>query len=296
MKLGICCVYFYAPDSAWLLELQLRYIAATLQGYDYTIYAGANRLEEQLKQTLAGAPNVEVVRLPYFYGIANAEHAFYLDGLLRRAAEDGCTHLATLDSDSFPVMGDWPRMLLERMAGSRVAAVLRSENRDTHLPHPCGLFMLRSFLIERNPMMLPERGEIADFLKETKQRYDTGVGYGYALWKANEPWLKLERTNHVNPRSLLAGVYGDVLFHLGASSRRPQFSIDYQTWPTLRLVMLLRGRPLVWRVADFFDDRYARSNEAVLKDIVAELKSGPDSYISYLRTGKRSFIENCVSE
>ena len=203
VKLGICCVYFYGPDSGWLLDLQLRYIASTLAGYDYTVYAAANRLQPELRRTLEATPHVRIVSLPQYEGNAAAEpwmeasfeHAFYLDLLLREAADDGCTHLAAVDSDSFPVLPDWPNVLLQRMGSIRFAGVLRSENLDTNLPHPSGLFMDRSFLLEHAPRLLPPRSEILsnasfrEFLKETAQRTDTGIGYGHALWESKEPWL-----------------------------------------------------------------------------------------------------------
>ncbi len=181
MKLGLCCVYFYGPDSGWLLDLQLRYIASTLAGYDYTVYAAANRLQPELRRTLEATPHVRIVSLPQYEGNAvdepwmeaSFEHAFYLDLLLREAADDGCTHLAAVDSDSFPVLPDWPNVLLQRMGSIRFAGVLRSENLDTNLPHPSGLFMDRSFLLEHAPRLLPPRSEILsnasfrEFLKET---------------------------------------------------------------------------------------------------------------------------------
>ncbi len=289
MKLGVCCVYFYGPDSRWLLDLQLRYIAATLAGYDYTIYAAANRLLPELRSDLQTAPHVKIVSLPQFEGTGSFEHAFYLDLLLRQAANDGCTHLAAIDADSFPVLPDWPRVLLQRMGSRRLAAVLRRENLDTFLPHPCGLFMARSFLLEHAPRMFPPKSEIIadasfqEFLKETGQRTDTGVGYGYALWKVKEPWLPLTRSNRSNPHFLMAGIYGDVFFHLGASSRRPWFYFDYWNRLTLRMKPVLTGIPVVWRLGTWIEDRYIASNRRTLTAIINSLRSDPDGFLSSLQ-------------
>lgn len=288
MKLGVCCVYFYGPDASWLLGLQLRYIAATLAGYDYTVYAAAKRLQPDLRRALEHTPQVRIVSLPWFEGEGSAEHAFYLDLLLREAADDGCTHLATVDSDSFPVMPDWPKVLLQRMNGIRLAAVLRAENLDTFLPHPCGLFMERSFLLEHAPRMFPPKAEILsgafqEFLKETGQRTDTGIGYGYALWKSKEPWLPLMRSNRRDRHFLMAGIYGDVFFHLGASSRRPWFYFDYQTRALLRMKPTLDKIPLIWRLGIWLEERYVASNRRTLESIVVSLRADPDRFFLSLQ-------------
>jgi hypothetical protein len=297
VKLGICCVYFYAPDSGWLLDLQLRYIARTLAGYDYTVYAAANRLQSELRRTLEATPHVRIVSLPRYEGNvvgapsieASFEHAFYLDLLLREAAEDGCTHLAAVDSDSFPVLPDWPNVLLQRMGSIRFAAVLRSENLDTYLPHPSGLFMDRSFLLEHAPRLFPSKREIRanasfrEFLKETGQRTDTGIGYGYALWKSKEPWLRLLRSNRHNPHLLMAGIYGDMFFHLGASSRRPWFYFDHRTRLSLRVKAAFSNVPVLWHLGSWLEERYIASNRHTLAKITHSLRSDPDHFLSSLQ-------------
>jgi hypothetical protein len=289
VKLGICCVYFYGPDSRWLLDLQLRYIADTLSGYDYTVYAAANRLQPDLRRILEGTLHIKIVPLPQFKGEGSMEHACYLDQLLRRAADDGCTHLATVDSDSFPVLPDWPEVLLRRMDRTRLAAVLRTESRDTWLPHPCGLFMDRSFFLEHAPRMFPPKSErrsnasFKEFLRETDQRIDTGIGYGYVLWKSKEPWLPLIRSNRCNPHFLMAGIYGGVFFHLGASSRRPWFYLDSKTRLSLRIGSAVGKIPLIWRAGPWLEERYIASNRRVFAGIADSLRSDPDRFLSGLQ-------------
>lgn len=288
MKLGICCVYFYGPDSGWLLDLQLRYIASTLAGYDYTVYAAANRLQAELRRTLEATPNVRIASLPSYQGEGSPEHAFYLDLLLRQAADDGCTHLATVDADSFPLLPDWPNVLLRKMNRLRLAAVLRSENLDTYLPHPCGLFMDRSFLLEHAPRMFPPKSEIhsnasfQEFLQETGQRPDTGIGYGYTLWKSKESWLPLVRSNRRNPHFLMAGIYGDVFFHLGASARRPWFYFDQKTRISLRIPPAVGKIPVLWRLRPWLEERYIESNIRTFAKIADSLRSDPDRFLSSL--------------
>jgi hypothetical protein len=254
-------------------------------------------VQAELRRVLEATPRVRIVSLPQYeadpvadvWMEASFEHAFYLDRLLREAAEDGCTHLAAIDSDSFPVLPGWPKVLLQRMGKTRFAGVLRSENLDTNLPHPSGLFMDRSFLLERAPRLLPPRSEVLsnasfrEFLKETAQRTDTGIGFGHALWESKEPWLPLLRSNQRNPHFLMAGIYGDVFFHLGASSRRPWFYLDYQRRLSLRIKPALSKVPILWRLGAWLEERYIASNERLLARISDSLRSDPDSFLSSLQ-------------
>lgn len=288
IKLGIGCVYFYDDQSGWILDLQLDYLARTLEGYEYTIYAAANRLANDLRQKLESTPRVRIVPLPHFEGPGSAEHAFYLDRLLWTAVEEGCTHVAAFDCDSFPIAPGWPHILLDRMGPDiRLAAVLRSENLDSHLPHPCGYFMRSSFLKDRHPKLFPEKKELAGasfkaFLQQTGQRVDTGIGYGYVLWSSGEPWLQLERSNQVNLHFLMAGIYGGVFFHLGASSRRPAFYADYVSKRSLRLATRLRHLPFRKRTAKRIEARYIESNQRIFRTICRALKTDPHRVISEL--------------
>jgi len=296
MKLGIACVYFYPDDNKWILDLQLEYLAQTLRGYNYTIYAGANRLTPDLRDRLETAAHVKVVPLPWYAGAgscghafhtASYEHAFYLDRLLNTAVDDGCNYVAAIDADSFPIIPDWPHRLLAQMGDSvRLAAVLCAEDKDTHLPHPCGYFMRSSFLVERQPKLLASDDELAsapfrEFLEVTGQRADTGIGYGYVLWRNRETWLQLLRSNRVSLHYLMAGIYGGVFFHLGAGSRTPVFVGDYpERW--VRAAGLMRNLPLLRRIAPALHDRYVRDNSRIFESISRRLKDDPRRFIEDL--------------
>ena len=294
MKIGIACVYFYGEDAEWIMELQLRYIASMMGGHEYRVFAGANRLSFALRNRLAATANLEIVSLPWFDGEGSEEHAFYLDKLLDRAAADGCTHLATVDADSFPVLADWPDALIQRMGKDvRLAAVLRAENLDTHLPHPCGLFMERSFFLQYKPSMLPSKSEISspsfqEFIRQTGQRIDTGIGYGYVLWKHKEPWLPLMRSNKWNPHFIMAGIYGDVFFHLGATSRRQFFYVEFARNPLLHLMDILNKYPVIWRVSAWISpwlrEKRAPSNARVFRSVSSALRTNPERFIEKLRS------------
>jgi len=218
MKLGIACVYFYGEEDSWMLDLQLREIARHTEGYDFTVYAAANRLWPSLKEKLSACDFVEILDLPETGLKGGPEHGAYLDALVRHAAADGCSHICTLDCDSFPVKADWPALLEGQLGGGRrLAAVLRLENLDTCLPHPSGYFMEASFVADHDPVFWPGEDRVAtpdfqQFLQDTGERIDTGIGYAYSLWTSGEDWTKLPRSNKRDLHFLMAGIYGDVFF------------------------------------------------------------------------------------
>ena len=287
-KLGICCVYFYGNDGEWLLPLQLNFITETLSGYSYTIYAAANRLPPKLRSLLSKNLNIRIVNLQPVEERSSKEHAIYLDQLIHVAYADGCSHIAALDSDSFPIANDWPNLLLSQMNGAiRFSAVLRAENGDTALPHPCGYFMTREFFADHKPTLLPEPVIDQDpnyhsFLGNTKQRSDTGIGYGYALWKSQEQWLPLLRSNRHNLHFLMAGIYGGIFFHLGSSSRRPAFFMDSETRPLLRLAERLNHVPFFWRLSKFIMENYLKENEQLYRQITTRLRNDPIQFLADL--------------
>lgn len=291
MKLGIACVYFFRDEDAWILDLQLDFIEKTTKGTDFTVYAAAARLQPRLRDRLAARSFVRIVDLPPCPHTGGPEHGHYLEVLLHAAKADGCTHLCTLDCDSFPVADNWPHSLAERLSGAeRLAAVFRAENRDTDLPHPCGIFMEAGLLDELVFEFYPSEGlqqsdDFKRYVAATGQRIDTGTGLGFALWRAGEPWARLLRSNAWNPHFLMAGLYADVFFHLGASSRAPGFHLDYATMPGLRLSLLLKDVPLLWRVGHWFESRYLKENRGIAAAIREQLTDDPEHFIARLRGG-----------
>ncbi len=289
IKLGIACVYFFRDEDAWLLDMQLDFIQKTTCDTDFTVYAAANRLQPHLKERLAARPFVKIIDLPPFEGDGGPEHGHYLSQLIKIAKEDGCTHACTLDCDSFPVASNWVGKTIEEMGGSyKVASVFRAENQDSDLPHPCGTFLDCSLLDEINIEFWPSDATqmttaFKEYIAETRQRIDTGTGLGFALWQAKISWLRLLRSNHTNLHFLMAGIYGDVFFHLGASSRSPAFYSDFVKRPTLRLSVLLQPLPILWRIGAWFEKRYLLKNQRLSNSIRDQIKTDPDAFIQKLR-------------
>ena len=287
IKLGIACVYFFRDEDAWILDMQLDFIEKTTD-VEFVLYASAARLQDSLKQTLASRKFVKIVDMPPFDDVGGPEHGFFLSHLVRQAANDGCTHVCTLDCDSFPVRRGWPELLVSQMGCEyEVAAVFRAENMDTDLPHPCGVMMTENIARQEDLQFWPDEAmqnseEFKVYIEETGQRFDTGIGLGYALWKAGKPWLRLLRSNTRDLHYLMAGIYGSIFFHLGASSRRPAFYLDFHTRRLVRLSVALKGIPVIWRFGRFLENRNLDRNEKTGLTIREELRKDPNEFFRSL--------------
>lgn len=287
LKVGIACVYFFRDEDAWILDLQLDFIERTTN-VEFTVYAAAPRLQPTLKEKLASRGFVKIVEMPEFDGTGGPEHGFFLTHLVRQAAHDGCTHVCTLDCDSFPVRKGWPRSLTQAMGTDyEAAAVFRAENMDKDLPHPCGAFMTRDIALLDGLQFWPDEqsqntNEFKKYLRETSQRFDTGIGLGFSLWHARKPWLRLLRSNTHDLHFIMAGVYGSTFFHLGASSRRPAFNLDFRTKPLLRLSVALQGVPIIWRLGRIIENSYLDKNEKLAKTMRDALRKDPMKFINSL--------------
>ncbi len=301
MKIGILVVYYLADRDAPLLELHLRKIAVHSRTVPYTIYAAANRLQPHFRERIASEPNLKICPLPETDLRSSWEHSFYLDALARVAIADGATHLCTLDVDSFPIRDGWIETLLERIAeGHVLAAASRREDGETMLPHPSCLFMPAEFVKRYSPRFFPNKEVIQSpafqaFLRETRQMPDSGIGYGYVLYNERLPWARLCRTNKVDDHFLLAGIYGDVVFHLGSASRadrlfhaRGPVGLGYRVAEFIerRIMYCPPGsarKALVDLLTNRAKDRYEEQQKQTFEMIRERLLSEPEDYIAYLR-------------
>jgi len=293
VKLGIAVVYFFSENDLWVLNLHLNEIKKNTT-VNYKIYAAANRLSEKYKSILKNTPNLEIVELPKITETGAKEHGKYLDLLLRYAINDDCTHLCTLDCDSWPTQMSWDNTLINLMFSKNIelTAVLRTELGDKWLPHPCGLMMKKEFIEKYDPKMWPkvDTEDFQLFIAKTEQRLDTGIGFGYVLWKYNLKWKKLERINVINEHFLMAGIYEIGIFHLGATSRLKIFYKEFNNTKARKITSFLRNVPLLWKykqriefkILHIFPPKVHFNNLIISNKINNRLKSNPTEFYKYL--------------
>jgi hypothetical protein len=297
--LGILLVcYLKDDDDLPLLALHLERVAKHTQ-VPTTVFTAANRASEAARALLDSYPNVVVCDTPDTDLRGSREHAYHLDRLVQRGLDAGVSHLCALDVDAFPIRDDWVDVVAAAMpAASGLAAVSRIENGDSALPHPSCLFARRDFFERYAPSFSPDTDgtpEFRRFLRETGQRADTGIRLGYVLWAADLPWGRLLRTNAVDPHYLMAGIYGDAVFHLGGIGRGKLFRKDLEGSAVHRLTRPLERLPVgtgttakvkrsVLRAArGRREQRLAAENRAVYSLLRGWLLSDPDGLIAYLR-------------
>ena len=169
-------------------------------------------------------------------------------------------------------------------------------------PNPAGMMMLADYWRQARPFLTPTRElqRTADW-KAFLARHQhavihTGVGLGYCLERDGKNWIPLLRTNRRRRHLVLAGVYGDIIFHLGAAARPPVFfheTIPIKESAAMRgrrkLVVLVRKflpprlrrqfRSLI-PLANLYDRSPLRHNEAVFAEIRRELFADSDRFLA----------------
>ena len=313
MKLGIVVVYLVSDRMGPLLDLHLRKIEECTD-VPYTIYGSVNRLLLKYRRILDRRPHVQTFQISpayeeaeesarYVKGISSrvaaTENGYYFDRLVDLAIADGVTHLCTLHVDSFPIRPGWVDHLLERTRDSvPVAAMLRAENGDTMLPMPACLFCTRQFVETAKPQftITPETEELPDwppFLERYSGEFDTGFGYAFALHRHGMGFSPLRRSNRRNDHYLFAGVYDDVVFHLGAAARMDAGD----PWVVFRGAWRGEGQASEYAAARTDAERRQLieasdlENRRTFEDIWEELIRNPDAYIDSLRSGEAN-VEN----
>lgn len=276
--LAILVVYVVRDDNDLaLVRLHLDRIARHTH-VPYTLYATTHRTDPNTRAVISGAPNVVIFDTTPTEARGSREHAYYLDAMAAQAMADGASHVATLDQDSFPIADDWVEVLTGAMPEqSGVAGVLRAENGDVLLPHPSGLMIRRDFFERFRPSFTPDSDmtrEFRRFLRSTGQPSDTGIRIAHILWSEGLPWGEIRRSNVRDEHFLIGGVYGDILFHLGAGVRFSIFRADVKRSTAYRLSRPIeripargdRTRRIKQRLLDLVRSRANRRIAAVNHD------------------------------
>ncbi len=297
--LGILVVYHLKDDDDLpLLELHLDRIARhTL--VPYTLFAVVNRVTDRARALVRAAPRVVICEVPPTDRRASREHAYYLDAMVPRALAAGCSHLCTLDVDSFPIDDRWLEVLVAAMPPEAgLAGILRTENSDVALAHPSCVLATREFFERFAPSFSPDpidSVEYRAFVRETGQLADTGIRLTAALWSAGLPWGRITRTNAVDPHYLIAGIYGDVVFHLGGIARGKVFRTDLvrsrvHRWsrplehlPAPGAALGAAKRRVIRAVRGPAERRMAEHNRVAYSSLREQLFSDPDRLFATLR-------------
>lgn len=176
----------------------------------YAVYVWDNSaLPEQL-ELLEASAHVSVFSAREHKDV---RHGRALDRLLREIPEE-TEYVVTLDTDSFPVRDGWLENLLGRLRdGASIAGIWRDEMAPEITPyvHPSCFAVRRDTLRELGINFAREGGQ------------DVGQNLTAAVLEAGGRVSRLRRSNARNVHFLLAGIYGDLVYHHGAGSRHASF-------------------------------------------------------------------------
>ncbi len=230
-----------ALQYPWI-ELCLRQIERHSAGWDYQVFVFDNSHLASHRALMRAHPRVRVrpgrgvaalgrlaarLPVPHFGRLLERTHPAALDYLARKVPSD-FDYIVTLDNDSFPVRGDWLETLVgECEQGAALAGVYRDEMAPEIAPfiHVSGLCVrpgeLRALGVSFGEGARPE----------VEHNQDVGQRITYELTRRGRAIAPLRRSNAFNYHFLLGGLYGDVIYHHGAGSRKGKFwtSIDRDT-------------------------------------------------------------------
>jgi hypothetical protein len=323
MKLGVAVVYLVGERNEPLLDLHLDQIEKNTE-VPYTIYAACNRLLPQYREKLAQNPRVKIwpcrtyvsgtgllrqdEELAATKGLAfvdsKYEHSWYLEQLIRGAIDDGCTHVAILHVDSFPVRPGWAQELSGMLSERCVLAGVTRDTKTDHKPLTAGILFARDFYLKYHPRLLLSQEEIdSDEYERYRQASPhsggSGVGYGFKIFTEGLTWYPLERSNVGGTHALLASIHGDLIFHLMATAVvEEQQGLDFTVRASQRrgltgavariacavLPERFRGK-IRRRLAEPIKALHRSGDRRAWEQERRMLFEDPDRYLIYLRTG-----------
>jgi hypothetical protein len=308
MKLGIVVVYLVTERNEKLLDLHLSQIENNTE-VPYKIYGSAARLYPKFRQKLQQNPNVKICDCRQYieeHKQRRYEHSFYLEQLIKFAIDDGVSHVAVLHVDSFPIRPGWAKELAEKLSETCVVAGIMRDKKVDQKPMTACMLFGRDFYLDYQPKLLLSEDELSsEDYKKYKQKYphtpDSGIGYGFKVFSNGLSWYPLYRSNKGGAEAIFGSIYGDLMFHL-------QSAVQIENSPSI----IFRGtsdprslpRRLVGRLARAVIPKKTRESlrnhipENVLlsrNDLEKQaferarqwLFEDPQSYLRYLRTGKK---------
>lgn len=198
-----------ARDYPWI-RICLEQLRACTDPESYRVLVWNNSPLEEHRKILEAAPEVTICNVD---DSRDVRHGHALDLLMRQVTDD-FEYVVTLDTDAFPVRRGWLDNLIGRLVdGAAIAGVWRDEMAEVIRPyvHPSCLITRRRTIVDLGLSFRKKGGP------------DVGHNVSMALLERGLQASRLRRSNVRNPHFLMAGLYGDLVYHQGAGSRRADF-------------------------------------------------------------------------
>jgi hypothetical protein len=222
-----------ALQYPWI-DMCLRQVERHSQGWDYEVFVFDNSHLTEHRSLISNHERVKVTPAGWVAALARLTAMLpvrHIDRLTERTHPAALDHLAahvpadfdyivTLDNDSFPVREDWLEVLIGACEqGAAVAGVYRDEMAPAIAPfiHVSGL------CIRPRDLRALNLSFGRDAHPEIEHNQDVGQRITYELTRGGREIARLKRSNELNYHFLIGGIYGDVIYHHGAGSRRGKF-------------------------------------------------------------------------
>ena len=200
------------------IKLCLQQLERHTRASSYEVLVWDNSFLPEHLEILEAAPRVTVFSEPDER--TELTHAQALDRLLHEVPAEA-EFVVTLDTDSFPIRDGWLDNLMGRLdRGAAIAGIWRDEMASRIRPyvHPSCLAARRDTLLELDVQFEWPAGV---------RRVDVGQSITNAVLAAGGRVSGLRRSNARNLHFLMAGIYGDLVYHHGAGSRRANFWVSH---------------------------------------------------------------------
>ena len=216
-KVGILIVNGGGDPSAgrWL-HICLKKINSHTERSDYKIYLWNNNLgDTSVIEALKIYPGIQLINAAAGEKLKH-QHASPLQKLYEIARYDKVQYIVTMDTDAFPVKTNWLPYLIRQLDDQTVlAGVWRDELKKAIEPyiHPSCLCTTVDF-VEKYRLRFDE----VDISPEKKM--DTLSCFTRTALINNKKLFKLRRSNKEQFHYIMGGLYGDLIYHHGAGSRK----------------------------------------------------------------------------
>jgi hypothetical protein len=216
-----------AIQYPWI-ALCLREVVRRTVEHDYVIHVWDNAGLREHRAVMAETPGVRIWPDPP--RTQPIPHAQALDELVART-DDDVEYLVTLDTDAAPVADDWLSTMTAHLDdGASLVGIWRDEMASELSPfvHPSCLCIRRQELLDLGVRF------------SVHHRMEPGQDLTEAAVARHQQIVPLRRSNTLSPHFLIAGIYGDVVYHHGAGSRPAWFYASEDQVEDERIRVLIR--------------------------------------------------------
>ncbi len=203
------------PKHGNWLQIGIEQIIRHTKRNDFHIYIWNNNVADPFVNELADRyRTVTVIQADPQEKFVHL-HAEPLQRLYEKVRAEGANYIVAMDSDAFPIIDGWLTTLVNGLNDSvKISGVWRDE-----MAPVIQSYIHASCLCTTVHFIEGHGFRFDDIVQKPDQTVDTLSNFTHNL-DESESVLPLCRTNMNNVHEIISGIYGDMIYHHGAGSRR----------------------------------------------------------------------------